>query len=344
MAKKKVLAALSGGVDSSVMAALLLKEGYDVIGAHMLLLPGEQAQQGNRDAQRVADELNIPFHSLDCRQPFAESIMADFCQEYRIGHTPNPCVRCNQQFKFGYLLQVADALGVDFLATGHYARIDHCGELSRLCRGEDPHKDQSYFLFTLNQQQLGRVLFPLGTLSKPEVRNLAESFHLSSQAKSESQDICFVTDNDYIRFLEQQGEWPCHGEICHVNGQVLGHHHGSHRYTIGQRKGLGIGWSEPLYVVAIDAAQQKVIVGEKPNLACSNLQVRDVVWSVPQQVENLRVDCRIRYRHHQAMATLNLGPQGRVEVVFDEPQYGVTPGQCAVFYQDNCVLGGGWIM
>lgn len=344
MKKNTVLVAMSGGVDSSVTAALLIDQGYEVIGAHMRLLPGDQSIQGEADARRIAEELEIPFHSLDCRDTFNAAIIGDFCREYRAGRTPNPCVRCNQQFKFGALFALADELGADYLATGHYARIDRQKDHVRLCRGLYKQKDQSYFLFVLSAAQLKRVLFPLGGLTKPEVRNLAEKYHLSSRKKSESQDICFVPDNDYIGFLERyDSPWPDHGEIVHINGKVLGTHHGTHRYTIGQRRGLGIGWTEPLYVIELDAEQQRVIVGEKAALQRDRLQVRDVTWSVPPQHTSLRVDCRIRYRHHPAMATLSIRPNGDVDVFFDEPQYGVTPGQCAVFYDDDCVLGGGWI-
>nr|WP_320050821.1 tRNA 2-thiouridine(34) synthase MnmA [uncultured Desulfuromonas sp.] len=344
MEKNKVLVALSGGVDSSVTAALLLDQGYEVIGAHMRLLPGDGSLKGESDARRVADELNIPFHSIDCREDFSSLIIGDFCREYRHGRTPNPCVRCNQLFKFGALLRVADDLGAQYLATGHYARIERIDDRLRLCRGVDANKDQSYFLFVLSERQLQRVLFPLGHLTKSKVRELAQQYQLSARSKSESQDICFVPDNNYIGFLEQQeSSWPTGGEIVHVNGQVLGAHNGTHHYTIGQRRGLGIGWSEPLYVVSLDAQQQRVVVGEKNCLQRHRLQVENVIWSSLPNTNELRVDCRIRYRHHQAMATLKILGEAQVEVVFDQPQTGVTPGQCAVFYQDECVFGGGWI-
>jgi len=345
MNKNKVLVALSGGVDSSVTAALLLEQGYEVVGAHMRLLPGDQSLQGEADARRIAEELDIPFHSLDCRDAFNDAIIGDFCREYRAGRTPNPCVRCNQQFKFGAMFDLADELDAYYLATGHYARICDQNSQARLCRGLDAKKDQSYFLFVLGEKQLQRVLFPLGEKTKPEVRVLAEKYHLSSRKKSESQDICFVPDNDYIGFLERNDSpWPDRGEIVHVNGKVLGRHQGTHRYTIGQRRGLGIGWTEPLYVIELDAQQQRVVVGEKSALKRERLQVRDVIWAQPPNGNELRVDCRIRYRHHTALATLTIADDGRVDVLFDEPQYGVTPGQCAVFYDRDCVIGGGWIV
>lgn len=344
MDKNKVLVALSGGVDSSVTAALLQQQGYEVIGVHMRLLSGAEHEHSDDDARRVAEELSIPFHSLDCKERFADTIIKNFCSEYQHGRTPNPCVLCNRQFKFGYLLQVADELGAHYLATGHYARIDRSGPTPVLRRGLDPKKDQSYFLYTLTAAQLDRVLFPLGEMDKDHVRRLAQQFDLSARKKSESQDICFIPDNDYVGFLErQQIELPAAGEIVHVDGQVLGRHQGTHRFTIGQRRGLGIGWSEPLYVVAIDAAKHQVVVGEKPHLACSELLVADLVWAQPVASQALQVDCRIRYRHHEAPATLHLLDNGRVQVVFEQPQSGVTPGQSAVFYQGDKVIGGGLI-
>lgn len=344
MANNKVIVALSGGVDSSVTAALLQQRGYEVIGVHMRLLSGAEFEGSDADARRVAEELGIEFHSLDCKERFSQTIIADFCSEYRQGRTPNPCVLCNRQLKFGYLLDVADQLGAHYLATGHYAQIDHSGEQPVLRRGSDRKKDQSYFLFTLTSKQLERVMFPLADLTKDEVRALAEKFNLSSRKKSESQDICFIPDNDYVAFLERQAiELPGGGDIIHVDGQVLGRHQGSHRYTIGQRRGLGIGWSEPLYVVAIDAQKKQVIVGEKKYLECAELVVDSVVWAQPLTATTLRVDCRIRYRHHEAPATLNVNEDHSVQVVFDEAQIGVTPGQAAVFYVEDAVIGGGWI-
>jgi len=341
---KKVMVALSGGVDSAVTAALLMEQGYEVVGVYMRLLSGPEHADCDHDARQVAQELGIEFHSLDCRNEFNRVIVQNFCTEYLHGRTPNPCVLCNRHMKFGYLLQVADELGADFLATGHYACIDRSGDYPVLRRGCDRKKDQSYFLFTLTTEQLERVLFPLADTSKEQVQKIAQKINLSARHKAESQDICFIPDNDYVRFLEGQSlSLPQGGDIVHVNGQVLGRHRGTYRYTIGQRKGLGIGWREPLYVVAIDVEKKQVVVGEKQHLETTELFVGDVVWSQPIKVEQLRVDCRIRYRHSESMSTLYIEGDNGVRVVFDHPQIGVTPGQSAVFYQDDAVVGGGWI-
>lgn len=342
---KKVMVALSGGVDSAVTAALLMEQGYEVVGVYMRLLSGPEHENCDHDARQVAKELGIEFHSLDCRQTFDRVIVQNFCTEYLHGRTPNPCVLCNRHMKFGYLLNVADELGAEYLATGHYACIDRTGDTPVLRRGRDRKKDQSYFLFTLTSNQLERVLFPLAETSKEQVQHIAQKINLSARHKAESQDICFIPDNDYVRFLEQQPlVLPQGGDIVHISGQVLGRHQGTYRYTIGQRKGLGIGWSEPLYVIAIDVAKNQVVVGEKQHLKTTELLVEDVVWSQPLDIHELRVDCRIRYRHNEAMATVYVDNDNRaVRVVFDEAQIGVTPGQSAVFYQDSAVLGGGWI-
>ena len=341
---EKVMVALSGGVDSAVTAALLIEQGYEVIGVHMRLLSGAEHESSDGDARQVAHELGIEFHSLDCREEFDRVIVQNFCAEYVSGRTPNPCILCNRYMKFGYLLQVADELGVDFLATGHYARIDHSGDLPVLRRGHDRKKDQSYFLFTLTAEQLKRVMFPLESTTKEQVKEVAKRINLSARHKAESQDVCFIPDNDYVSFLKKQTlTLPQGGNIVHVDGKVLGRHGGTYHYTIGQRKGLGIGWSEPLYVVSIDVAKNQVVVGEKQFLETTELVVNDVIWSQLSTDKQLRVDCRIRYRHNEAMATVTIDDQDRVRVVFEQPQIGVTPGQSAVFYQDDAVIGGGWI-
>ncbi|MEA3464599.1 MAG: tRNA 2-thiouridine(34) synthase MnmA [Thermodesulfobacteriota bacterium] len=341
---KKVLVALSGGVDSAVTAALLLEQGYDVVGVNMQLLPAFDGECVDGGARQVARELGIEFHSLDCQTQFNREIVQNFCQEYFHGRTPNPCILCNRHMKFAYLLRVADDLGIEYLATGHYACVDHSGKYSVLRRGQDSKKDQSYFLFTLSSQQLSRVIFPLGNITKQEVQRIARRLNLSARNNGESQDICFIPDNDYISFLENQSlQLPEAGDIVHVDGAIIGHHQGIHRYTIGQRRGLGIGWSEPLYVVAVDSIERRVIVGEKHHLETMVMQVENVVWSQPIAQFPLRVDCRIRYRHCEALATISLQGDQSVHVVFDQPQTGVTPGQAAVFYQEDCVIGGGWI-
>jgi tRNA-specific 2-thiouridylase len=341
---KQVMVALSGGVDSAVTAALLMEQGFDVVGVYMQLLSGDEHADDAAGARQVANELAIPLHILDCREQFAEQVVDNFCNEYKVGRTPNPCILCNKYLKFGYLLQFADELGIEYLATGHYACVDTSGAYPLLRRGTDLAKDQSYFLFTLTAEQLARVMFPLATTTKQEVLDLAQRFKLSARHSGESQDICFIPNNDYVSFLAAQNlDLPAGGDIIHVDGMVLGQHNGTHCYTIGQRRGLGIGWSEPLYVVAIDAAKKQVIVGENGYLEKIQLQVKNVVWAHSLPPANLRVDCRIRYRHREALATIEVIDNGTVLVLFDEAQTGVTPGQSAVFYQNDCVLGGGWI-
>lgn len=342
--KHKVLVALSGGIDSAVTAAILLEQGFEVSGVFMQLLSGAKHCGSDRDAALVAKELGIAFYSLDCREKFARQVIDNFCTEYQRGRTPNPCVLCNRYLKFGHLLNFADQLNINYLATGHYAMVDKSGPCPVLRRGKDTLKDQSYFLFTLSAEQLDRVMFPLAELTKQEVQEIAKRWNLTARHSGESQDICFIPDNNYISFLEDQ---PLHlsgpGAIVHINGVQVGQHHGLHRYTIGQRRGLGIAWSEPLYVVNIDAEHNCVVVGEKQYLETSIMRVNDILWAQPPGNFPLRVDCRIRYRHREAMAYVTMVGERLAEVTFDHPQIGVTPGQSAVFYQKDCVVGGGCI-
>jgi tRNA-specific 2-thiouridylase len=347
--KKHIVVAMSGGVDSTVAAALLLAEGHQVSGLTMRVWDIEPMAEGQdpphiRDARRVAADLGIPLHVIDLREEFRQQVVTPFCAEYFSGRTPNPCVLCNRVFKFRRLLQEADRLGADSLATGHYARIVEDGNLRILAKGSNRHKDQSYFLFTLTQQQLQRVVFPLGEMNKDEVRAHAGRLGLHVAQKGDSQDICFIPDGDYIGFLERQADAPsAEGSIVHVSGKVLGKHRGAYRFTIGQRRGLGIAWPEPLYVIAIDADRRQVVVGELEHLRVDRLVTTGTNWIVPAPSQPLRARCRIRYRHHEAPCTLTVLDQERVEVRFDEPQNGVTPGQAAVFYDEDRVLGGGWI-
>ncbi|MDW7644963.1 MAG: tRNA 2-thiouridine(34) synthase MnmA [Desulfuromonadales bacterium] len=354
--RKKVIVAMSGGVDSSVTAALLKEQGYDVAGLNMRLWKEEEnsapgagngkgAPDHAADVQRVAAALDIPLTVLDLRDEFYRRIVEPFCQTYFAGQTPNPCILCNQTLKFGLLLEKARELGGDFLATGHYARILQEGDRFVLAKGKNLHKDQSYFLFTLTQQQLGHVLFPLGEMDKARVREHAARFQLPVAQKAESQDICFIPDGNYVSFLERRGlPEQSEGEIVHLNGQVLGRHQGTFRYTIGQRRGLGIAWPEPLYVLKIDAPASRVIVGERIHLAVHELTLQGTIWNIPVPSEPLRARCRIRYRHREANALITPGPDGQARVLFDEPQQGVTPGQAAVFFDDDRILGGGWIL
>lgn len=345
MKQKTIVVAMSGGVDSTVSAALLKEQGHRVIGMTMRIWDRPaQPGDGAGDARAMAERLGIPFHLVDLRREFRDQVVGPFCAEYFCGRTPNPCVLCNKAFKFRTLLENAAGLGADLLATGHYVRVLKDGNRFALAKGTNRHKDQSYFLFTLTQEQLGRVCFPVGEMDKDQVRAYAARLGLPVAGKGDSQDICFIPDGDYIRFLEEEGSGkPAGGEIVHVSGQVLGRHGGTYRYTVGQRRGLGLSWPEPLYVVRVDAGSRRVVVGERRHLDVTEMTVAEINWIIPESDAALRVRCRIRYRHREAPATIAPLGDGRFRVVFDEPQQGVTPGQAAVFYDGDRVLGGGWI-
>lgn len=351
--RKKVIVAMSGGVDSSTSVVMLKEQGYDVEGLTMNLWdgchngPGKVKSPANdvvTGARKVAEELDIPFHAYDLKVDFRQLVIDPFCDEYLSGQTPNPCIICNQFLKFGKLLEMAQELGGDYLATGHYVRIANHDGFLQIQKGADLRKDQSYFLFTLGQQQLSKCIFPLGGMTKDQVRAYAKQAGLRVAEKSESQDICFIPDGDYARFLGLERDIAgLGGDIVHVSGKVLGRHSGMHRYTVGQRKGLGIGWTEPLYVVRIDAQKQQVVVGEKSFLDCSEMVISGCRWNIPQTEGKFTTRCRIRYRHSEVPATVEILSPDSARVVFDKPQFGVTPGQAAVFYAEDRVIGGGWI-
>jgi tRNA-specific 2-thiouridylase len=355
--KPRVVVAMSGGVDSSVTAALLQEQGFEVIGMTMQIWDYSSftAEHGETfgtccslddvyDARRVAEQLEIPFYVINFEKDFQREVIDRFCDEYFRGRTPNPCVLCNQILKFELLLRKALELEADFLATGHYASIGRDGETFFLRKGLDQSKDQSYFLFTLTQQQLAHTLFPLGEMSKDEVRRHAARFNLRVAEKAESQDICFVPDGDYVRFLEaERGAGQKNGEIVHVSGQVLGEHQGIYRYTIGQRRGLGLSWPRPLFVVGIDPQHNRVSVGEKEHLSRKQLEIDGCNWSIPLPAEPLPTRCRIRYRQQEVPAILEPLPDNCARITFAEAQQGITPGQAAVCYDGDRVIGGGWI-
>lgn len=354
---KRVVVAMSGGVDSSVTAALLQEQGHEVIGMTMQIWDYSRftAKHGETfgtccslddvyDARRVAEGLGLPFYVVNFEKDFQRLVIDRFCDDYFAGRTPNPCVLCNQVLKFELLLRKARELEADWLATGHYAQITQAADGYTLRKGVDNNKDQSYFLYTLTQEQMAMVRFPLGGMSKEEVRAHAARFDLRVAEKAESQDICFVPDGDYVRFLEEErGNGQLDGEIVHISGQVLGRHQGTYRYTVGQRRGLGIAWPQPLYVVGIDADNKRVLVGEAEQLKVTELTACDVVWGSRVPTEPFAASCRIRYRQQEVPAQIFPLPGRQARVVFDSPQTGVTPGQAAVFYRGDAVLGGGWI-
>jgi tRNA-uridine 2-sulfurtransferase len=354
-----VAVAMSGGVDSSVAAALLREQGENVFGVTMNLfgLPKEICLSdelrsccgagARRDAGRVAAVLGIPFYVADFRRTFERMVIEDFLAEYRRGRTPNPCLRCNRFVKFGPLLRRAKRLGAERIATGHYARVDRDEPSGRwrLRKGLDPDKDQSYFLYPLTQDELSRTLFPVGGLRKSEVRALAEKFHLPVARKPESQEICFVPDDDYARFLREripQAFVP--GPIVDRGGRTIGRHSGILNFTIGQRQGLGIAAPRPLYVMAIRAETNTIVAGPQEELFRTRLRVSDVSWgALAGLTESRPAEVKLRYRHAEARAVLHPEGAGVVAVEFEKAQRAVTPGQAAVFYEGDIVLGGGTI-
>jgi tRNA-specific 2-thiouridylase len=346
---------MSGGVDSSVSAALLKEQGYDVFGVSMQLYDPVARDATCRsktccslddvmDAGRVAKKLGVPFEVIDLRAEFKQLVIDNFVAEYRAGRTPNPCIRCNDLIKFELLLDKVEGMGADLLATGHYVRAVSDGQGAyQLRTGLDPNKDQSYFLFTLTEKLLSKILFPVGMLEKKCVRQLAALYELPVAQKHESQEICFIPDNDYAGFLERNGVEALAGEIVTVDGDVIGHHAGIHRYTIGQRKGLGIAWKNPLHVIQLDALRNRVVVADVSELSRSGLTASRASWIRLPDTDQFRAECRIRYRHTPAPCSVVILPDDRFEVQFDQPQTSVTPGQAAVLYDGDRVLGGGWI-
>jgi len=360
---------MSGGVDSSVAAVLLKEQGYDVIGISMKL--SEMPEGGDakvsgccsvkdfNDARSVCDALGIPFYSMNFKEEFKEKVINSFVREYLLGRTPNPCVLCNQEIKFDAFLKKAQELGADYVATGHYARIEQTskGRL-QLLRGKDPNKDQSYFLFSLKQKDLSKILFPVGGLCKSEVRGLARQYNLKTKDKPESQEICFVPNDDPGAFIDhwiqnspppqafdklKAGASPLEGEFVDRDGKVLGRHRGIHHYTIGQRRGIQVAMGTRYYVQHIDAKNNRITLAQDAALYHDKLLAAKTTWVDEMPSEEESIQAKIRYRTHPEACRVKNLEAGKMEVSFGQSQRAISPGQAVVFYQGEEVLGGGWI-
>jgi len=354
---KKILVAMSGGVDSSLAAALLKKEGYDVIGMTFRMWPKEEcgtsfgraccSLESITRARAVAGDLGIPYYVVDFSKEFKDKVIDYFCSAYLKGLTPNPCIICNEKIKFGALLEKARSLGAAYVVTGHYAKIgfDKKSDRFLLKEGKDKSKDQSYFLFSLSQKQLGSAVFPLGDMTKDKARALAKRLKLRTYDTASSQDICFVRDLNYAEYIKKKtGVEIKKGEIVDGKGNVLGSHKGIPFYTIGQRRGLGIAYKEPLYVTGIDIGRNRIMVGTKKDVLKKSLTAENLNWiSIKELKKPIKVTARIRYNHKKAKATVTKTGENSVRVEFDEPQEAPTPGQAVVFYDKDTVVGGGWI-
>jgi tRNA-specific 2-thiouridylase len=356
MGKKRIVVAMSGGVDSTTVAAILKQEGHEVIGITMQLLDYKDAEGGCCsldhviDARRVAQELDIPHYVVNFIDSFKELVLKDYVVKYESGKTPIPCVLCNQYVKFDLLLKRAMELGADYLATGHYAKITNGDGTYSLNKADDENKDQTYFLYTLKQKELSKLMFPLGSFKKDEVRELARSLNIKLAEKPDSTGVCFVPSDNYRDYLISQSAFTeKQGDIVNVEGEVLGKHRGIYFFTIGQRRGLGIATGKPMYVVGIEPKENRLIVGEEDKIYSNKLLAENISWvQTNNQIElnseePFEVKAKIRNRHREDDAIVTMKSDTQAEIEFINPQRAITPGQAVVLYQDNKVLGGGWI-
>ncbi len=358
MGSKKVMLGMSGGVDSSVAAALLLQQGYEVIGVTLQIWQDmdEEIKKSEGgccslsavdDARRVANKLGIPYYVLNFKDIFNKTVIEYFKEEYFKGRTPNPCIACNRHVKWQAMLDKAVSMGIDYIATGHYAKVIYDAATNRhlLIKSVTDKKDQTYALYNLTQDQLSRTLMPVGEYPKDKIREIAKEIGLSVASKPDSQEICFINDNNYARFLSENSDKEIvPGEFVDTKGNVLGNHKGIVHYTVGQRKGLGITFGKPMFVVALDAKTNRVILGDDSEVFSSSLTASDLNFiSIPKAIDGMRVDAKIRYSAQESPATIHVIDDNRIKVVFDEPQRAITPGQAVVFYNGDIVVGGGTI-